>query len=260
VIADHPIPTGALAALAESPPLPTSLSDDERGAFLAAFDNEEGYRHHVETKRKLGPVKLGGASPSQRRYGGGRRGESESTGRTFSHFNATRPLFLCALDTGLTRGDLIDLRWHQVDLSGNLIRIRRAKTGVAVYVPMTARLAAELGALPRGQDIANVFVTSAGERWSETMVRRYFDIAKAIAGITRRFRFHDMRHDFASALAREGVSLLVIAQLLGHTTTRMTARYAHLHPDTLRAAIAGLAGRGSTRCESPPPVDPKVNP
>jgi integrase len=157
------------------------------------------------------------------------------------HFQSARPLVLCSLDTGLTRGDLIDLRWYQVDLSSNLIRIRRSKTGVPVHIPMTARLAAELGALPRGEDQANVFVTLAGERRSETMVRRYFDIAKAIAGITRPFRFHDMRHDFASALARDGVSLLVIAQLLGHTTTRMTARYAHLHPDTLRAAIAGLA-------------------
>ena len=189
-------------------------------------------------------MKVGGAAPAERRYGGGRRGDSEGTGRAFLRFNAARPLFLCALDTGLTRGDLIDLRWYQVDLSSNLIRIRRAKTGVPVHLPMTARLATELRALARGDDQAHVFLTLAGEPWSEIMLRRYFDIAKAVAGITRPFRFHDMRHDFASALARDGVSLLVIAQLLGHTTTRMTARYAHLHPDTLRAAIAGLAGRG----------------
>ncbi len=246
LITDHPIPPGTLAALPESPPLPTYLSDDERNAFLAAFDDEAGFRRYVEAKQVLGPVKLGRAAPAERRYGGGRRGESEATGETFVRFHAARPLFLCALDTGLTRGDLINLRSYQVDLSGNLIRIRRSKTGVPVHIPMTVRLAAELGALPRGEDEANVFVTLAGEPWSETMLRRYFGIAKALAGITRPFRFHDMRHDFASALARDGVSLLVIAQLLGHTTTRMTARYAHLHPDTLRAAIAGLPGRGST--------------
>jgi len=255
VIADHPIPSGALTALPESPPLPTFLSDDERNAFLGAFENEDGYRRYVEEKQKLGPVKLGAAAPSERRYGGGRRGESDAAGKAFLHFQAARPLFLCALDTGLTRGDPIDLRWYQVDLSSNLIRIRRAKTGVPVHLLMTARLAVELAALPRGGDETNVFVTLAGERWSETMVRRYFDIAKAIAGNTRPFRFHDMRHDFASALARDGVSLLVIAQLLGHTTTRMTARYAHLHPDTLRAAIAGLAGRGSTGQQPPASVD-----
>ena len=266
VIADHPIPSGALTALPESPPLPTYLSDDKRNAFLAAFENEDGFRRHVEEKRKLGPVKLGAGAPAERRYGGGRRGVSDGTGRAFLRFHAAQPLFLCALDTGLTRGDLIDLRWYQVDLSSGLIRIRRAKTGVPVHVPMTARLAAELGALPHGGDQDHVFLTLAGERWPEIMLRRYFDIAKAIAGITRPFRFHDMRHDFASALAREGVSLLVIAQLLGHTTTRMTTRYAHLHPDTLRAAIAGLSGRGtaspqaSLRTEGSSPVESsKVN-
>lgn len=87
------------------------------------------------------------------------------------------------------------------------------------------------------------------------MLRRYFDIAKAIAGFTRPFRFHDMRHDSASALARDGISLLVIAQLLGHTTTRMTSPYAHPHRDTLRAAIAGLAGRGSASQHPPAAVD-----
>jgi integrase len=80
-------------------------------------------------------------------------------------------------------------------------------------------------------------------------------IAKTLAGITRPSRLLDMRHDSASALSQDGAGLLVIAQLLGHTTTRMTARYAHLHPDTPRAAIAGLAGRGSASQQAPSLVD-----
>ena len=230
VITDHPIPSGTLAALSESPPLPTYLSDDERDPFLAAFESEEGFRPYVEEKRRLGPVKLGSAAPAGRRYGGGRRRESEATGKAFLHFQAARPLFLCALDTGLARGDLVNLRWYQVDFSANPVRLRRSKTGVSIHLPMTPRLAAEVRALVRRGDNSHVFVTLSGKRWSETMIPRYFDIAKAIAGITRPFRFHDMRHDFASALAREGVNLVVIAQLLGHTTTRMTMRYAHLCP------------------------------
>jgi len=245
VIQAHPAPTGTVAPLPETPPLAAYLSDSERDAFLTAFVNEIGFRRHIQERQKLGPVKEGAAAPGKRRYGGGRRGDSRATTEAFLWFNAARPLFLCALDTGLTRGDLIGLRWHQVDLEARMIALRRSKTAVPINIPMTSRLVDELRRLPRATDVDLVFLTPYGKRWPETRVQRIFVMAKALAGITRPFRFHDMRHDFASALAREGVSLYVIAQLLGHASTRMTMRYAHLHPDNLRAAIASLPNRNS---------------
>jgi integrase len=73
----------------------------------------------------------------------------------------------------------------------------------------------------------------------ETLVR-HFTLAKKLAGITRRFRFHDCRHTFASRLASRGVSLQVIQKALGHTSARMSERYAR--PDehalaTIRTAL-----------------------
>jgi len=71
-------------------------------------------------------------------------------------------------------------------------------------------------------------------------IQTYFRKAKKIAGITRRFRFHDLRHRFASNLASAGVSLQVIARCLGHATTRMSERYARPDDASLRAVVAAL--------------------
>jgi site-specific recombinase XerD len=59
------------------------------------------------------------------------------------------------------------------------------------------------------------------------------------AGIEN-FRFHDLRHDFASSLVQRGHDLYIVQQLLGHKDGRMTQRYAHLKLETLRNAVESL--------------------
>jgi len=70
-------------------------------------------------------------------------------------------------------------------------------------------------------------------------VQRAFKNALKAAGITN-FRFHDLRHTFASYLRQRGVDLHTIATLAGHRDLRMTKRYAHLNVDSLRAAVSKL--------------------
>ena len=69
-------------------------------------------------------------------------------------------------------------------------------------------------------------VTEAGRPYSVTILERYFRLAKRLAGIDRRLRFHDLRHSFASDLASAGVGLQIIQKALGHSTPAMTIRYA----------------------------------
>ena len=75
-----------------------------------------------------------------------------------------------------------------------------------------------LGCRARSRESEYVFVDErTGRRYSLTRIRRVFALAKRLAGITRRFRPHDLRHTFASRLATRGVSLQLIAKALGHT-------------------------------------------
>jgi site-specific recombinase XerD len=86
-----------------------------------------------------------------------------------------------------------------------------------------------------------VLLTPEGKPYSESTIKRYFKTAKAIAGITRRFRFHDQRHTFASTLASKGINSFTLRDLLGHTSTRTTERYARPSLEALEAVREALA-------------------
>lgn len=91
-----------------------------------------------------------------------------------------------------------------------------------------------------------VFTTEEGKPYSESTLRRYFAIAKQIAGITRRCRVNDLRHTFASNLASNGCNLLDIRDALGHTSTRMSERYAKPSPERLEAVRQAINRVAST--------------
>ena len=83
------------------------------------------------------------------------------------------------------------------------------------------------------------------------LLKRHFPRAVRAAGL-QDFRFHDLRHTFASRLAMRNSSLQTIGALLGHKTQAMTLRYSHLLPDHLRRAVATLDQRKAARplCDS----------
>lgn len=226
-------------------PLKLEMSEEERAAFLAAFDDERGFRAHVaaeaarrEAERLAAGVPTKRASAYfgvERRFGGSRLPEGEAVGEHFARFRAMRPVFVVALETGLRRGDLLALRWSSIDLAAGLIRVTMSKTKEEAVIPISSELR---GALNELRFRAREGVVFPG--LSYTTLERDFRIAKAVAGIGRRLRFHDLRHTFASRLASAGVSLQVIAKMLGHTTVQMSQRYARPDEDALRAAVSAV--------------------
>jgi integrase len=229
--------------LEKTAPLRLELSREELRAFVGAFDDEAGFRTLIAEEHAPGPVRISdhfGGRP--RVFGGGLTRDSLGAGYYFDRFHAARVLFVVALETGLSKRDLLGLRWASVDLENGWVRATRGKTKVEAQIPISAACRAALKDCD-GRDVRSaefVFVNEEGKPYPASTLLRHFEIAKKLAGIRRRFRFHDLRHTFASRLASRGQSLQVIARALGHTTARMAERYARPDEEAMRGIAAAL--------------------
>ena len=135
--------------------------------------------------------------------------------------------------TGCRRNEILTLRWEDVDLEHDEIRLRDAKTG-ARAVPLSPTARQVLAALPRQPD--NPWVISGrgpGTRLSN--LNATWGGVRKKAGLED-VRIHDLRHSFASRALSLGESLPMIGKLLGHRKVQTTARYAHLARDSVKAA------------------------
>ena len=135
------------------------------------------------------------------------------------------PLVVTALSTGARQGELLGIRWKDVDFHMGLIRLENTKNNERRAVPLTSHaleLLKEMASVRR-IDTDLVFPFKGG-RYG---VRGPWSKALKTADIEN-FRFHDLRHSAASYLAMNGATLAEIAEVLGHKTLQMVKRYAHL--------------------------------
>jgi integrase len=152
------------------------------------------------------------------------------------------PLVLVALNTGLRRGELLQLQWRDVDLSRRMLTVRGegAKTGQTRHVPLNSDIADVLKAWKEPSAEPDWFVFSGSTTTTPlTEARKAWRAVLQKARITS-FRFHDLRHSFASKLAMAGVDLNTVRELLGHRKISMTLRYAHLAPEHKADAVERL--------------------
>jgi len=137
-----------------------------------------------------------------------------------------RPILAVALNTGMRRGEILNLRWEQVDLAKRLIVVKQTKSGKDRLIPINDGLYAVLRALKAlggRQDL--VFPNPmTGKPYTE--VKKSFKLACKRAGIVG-LRFHDLRHTFASRLVEAGADIVTVRDLLGHFSVKMTQRYTH---------------------------------
>ena len=147
-----------------------------------------------------------------------------------------------ALNTGLRRGELFALRWDDVDFTTNVLTIPRTKAGRTRHVPMNAAVRSILGVQESRGRSPYVLSRATGEAPlnSQNFVDRAFTPALKRARIDN-FRWHDLRHTFASRLIMRGVDLRTVQELLGHADIRMTLRYSHLSPAHLLDAVEKLS-------------------
>jgi integrase len=155
-------------------------------------------------------------------------------------------LATASLYTGMRKGEIVKLRWEHVNLEAKTISVVDTKTGKNRVVYMPGPLRDMLSAMePRPG--GTVFVRPKQGREdnyavSQVFVRTVNDLGlnDGIADPRNKVVFHTLRHTFASWLVSQGQSLYTVATLLGHTTTQMTQRYAHLMPETKKAAMETL--------------------
>ncbi len=157
-----------------------------------------------------------------------------------------RAMVVIALGTGLRRGEILNLRWEDVDYKGGVVRVRESKSGRKRAVPMNEDVLEALrscvalerlaGEVPQS---AFVFCDRQGQPYRD--VKNGFITARRRAGLSW-LHFHDLRHTFASHLVSAGTPLEVIRDLLGHSSYAMTLRYAHLAPDRKVEAVNRLPG------------------
>ena len=156
---------------------------------------------------------------------------------------------LLSLFSGLRIGECLALTWADIDLESGLIFVKDTKTKRNRHAHITAEIDAMLTRRQASQaKAARVFALGTYSTAYHT-VRNYFTQAVSDLnlneGITdRRLRvvIHTLRHTFASWHVRIGTPLYTVSKLMGHSSLKMTERYAHLAPDTQRAAAMGLEG------------------
>ena len=145
-----------------------------------------------------------------------------------------KAIVIVAINTGMRRGEILKLKWHDIDFKQNIIHVLDTKNGESreAYMNTTVRKAL-IGTL-KHLDSPYIFSKKDGKRLKD--IRKPFFTALKKASIID-FRFHDLRHTFASQLIMAGIDLKTVQELMGHRDIRMTLRYSHLSADHKRRAV-----------------------
>jgi integrase len=146
-----------------------------------------------------------------------------------------------ALDTGAREREILSLQWPQVDLFRKVMSIRQEKTGFTKSIPLTSTVFELLKSKAKVRHLHCSLVVPSENDTQITASNLGRALRNALTKTEiKDFRFHDLRHTFASRLAQRGIDLYLIQKLLGHREPRMVQRYAHHSVESLRAGIEVL--------------------
>jgi len=161
-----------------------------------------------------------------------------------------RPIVFFALYTGRRLGEIVGMRWQEVDLQNGYVYFPRTKKMEPDQVALAPRVIRMLEEMESRRTGEHVFSRRDGSPIKRFSLQSRFKTALKRAGIED-FRFHDLRHTAISYMVMNGIDLKTIGELVGHTTAEMVdKRYGHLSPDHKRAAT-GRYGRAMDKLCGP---------
>lgn len=137
------------------------------------------------------------------------------------------PIVLLAISTGMRQGEILSLKWQDIDFEKRRCILHDTKNGERRAVPIVGAALRELKVWSKVRKINTELVFPGKNPKTPIFIRKPWILAVKAAEIED-FRFHDLRHTAASYLAMSGASLAEIAEILGHKTLSMVRRYAHL--------------------------------
>lgn len=151
------------------------------------------------------------------------------------------PIVILSLNTGLRRGEILGMEWNDVNLPDKqiMIRARNAKSRKMRYIPLNEEAYNVLQKWEPNESNRTGLVFPSKNKKPFVSIKKAWLKILMDAGI-QEFRWHDLRHTFASKLVMAGVDLNTVRELLGHADLKMTLRYAHLAPEHMSKAVDKL--------------------
>lgn len=142
-----------------------------------------------------------------------------------------RSILALAVETGMRRGELLAMRWKNIDLEHRKLCIPDSKNGLPRTIPLSPKAAEILGALPRSAEADYVFAMTGDA------LRQSWEHLRARAGCPD-LHFHDLRHEAISRFFERGLSVPEVALISGHRDVRQLFRYTHLRAEDVVAKLA----------------------
>lgn len=139
------------------------------------------------------------------------------------------PIIIVAIETAMRQGEILGLRWEDVDLQRRIAHLKQTKNGEQRRVPLSRRAIEAIAQLPP-RSTGPVFPYT-GDR-----VRLAFYRLRALVEM-KDFHFHDLRHEATSRLFEKGFNQMEVATITGHKTLQMLKRYTHLRAEDLVARL-----------------------
>ena len=165
-----------------------------------------------------------------------------------------RPIVGIAVATGMRRGEILGLRWLDIDPSGGRVLLPQTKNSEGRIVYLNSMAQQALSAVTRNGAKATDTVFNGAQITPENVSLAFLRACRAVS--VSDFRFHDLRHTAASWMRMHGADIHTVALILGHKDLRMAARYQHLSPAFLSDAVRLLdrayaeASRGEEKGQS----------